>query len=91
MNLHRSDCRTRKFNRSSVSEHFHLEGHSFNDVSLPCIEHNTQWSDVTRKSRETYWIRRLNTLEPSTQSSHTQAGYPEGTEPKTGDDTRAVK
>ncbi|XP_060598432.1 uncharacterized protein LOC132752158 [Ruditapes philippinarum] len=65
MNLHRSDWKTRKFNRSPVAEHFHLEGHSFKDVSLCCIEHNTKWSDITRKSRETYWIRRLNTLEPS--------------------------
>jgi hypothetical protein len=61
MNLHRSDWS--KFKRSPAAEHFHLEGHSFKDVSLCCIEQNTQWSDVARKSRETYWIRRLNTLD----------------------------
>jgi hypothetical protein len=65
MNLHRSDWKTRKLKDPQFHEHFHLEGHSFKDVSLCCIEHDTKWSDVTRKSRETYWIRRLNTLEPS--------------------------
>jgi hypothetical protein len=29
------------------------------------LEHNTQWSGVTRKSLETYWIRRPHMLEPS--------------------------
>jgi hypothetical protein len=61
INFHRSAWS--KFNKSHVAEHFHLEEHSLKDVSLYCIEHNTQWSDVTRKSRESYWIRRLNTLD----------------------------
>jgi hypothetical protein len=65
MNLHRSDWKTLKLNRSPDAEHCHLEEHSFKDLSLCCTEFNTQWSDVTRKSRETYKIRRLNTLEPS--------------------------
>ncbi|KAH3750077.1 hypothetical protein DPMN_184593 [Dreissena polymorpha] len=64
MNLHRSDWKTRKFNRSPVAAHFSESGHSFDNIILNCIEANTQWSDEQRKSRETYWIRRLNTLAP---------------------------
>ena len=26
--------------------------------------HDAQWSDDTRKARESYWIRRLNTMQP---------------------------
>ena len=51
--------------RSPVAEHFHLQNHGFNShVSLCCIEHDAQWSDDTRKARESYWIRRLNTIQP---------------------------
>ena len=64
MNLHRSDWKTRKFNRSPVAEHFNEVGHSFDNVELCCIEANKRWSDTQRKARETYWIRRLNTLQP---------------------------
>ncbi|KAH3706224.1 hypothetical protein DPMN_065609 [Dreissena polymorpha] len=64
MNLHRSDWKTRKFNRSPVAAHFSKSGHSFDNIILNCIEANTQWSDEQRKSRETYWIMRLNTLAP---------------------------
>jgi hypothetical protein len=65
MNLHRSDWRTKKFNRSPVAEHFSLEGHTFSDIDLCCIEFNNSWTDTQRKDRETYWIRRLDTLKPS--------------------------
>ena len=48
----------------SVVEHFHLQNYDFNShVSLCCIEHDAQWSDDTRKAREIYWIRRLNTIQ----------------------------
>lgn len=64
MNLHRSDWKTRKFNRSPVAEHFNAADHSFENVELCCIESNALWSDKQRKARETYWIRRLNTVQP---------------------------
>ena len=55
----------RRFQRSPVAEHFHLQNHDFNShVSLCCIDHDAQWSDDTRKARESYWIRRLNTMQP---------------------------
>ena len=41
------------------------QNHDFNShVSLCCIDHDAQWSDDTRKARESYWIRRLNTMQP---------------------------
>jgi hypothetical protein len=64
MNLHRSDWRTNKFNRSPVAEHFSREGHTFSDMDLCGIEFNNSWTDAQRKPRETYWIRRLDTLKP---------------------------
>ena len=64
INLHRSDWRTKKFRRSPVAEHFCLDQHSFDDIKLCIIESNQKWSDKERKGRETYWIRRLNTLQP---------------------------
>ena len=57
MNGHRSDWTKRRFQRSLVAEHFHLQNHDFNShVSLCCIDHDAQWSDDTRKAHETYWI-----------------------------------
>ena len=68
MNGHRSDWTKRRFQRSPVAEHFHLQNHDFNShVSLCCIDHDAQWSDDTRKARESYWIRRLNTMQPHQQ------------------------
>ena len=65
MNGHRSDWTKRRFQRSPVAEHFHLQNHDFNShVSLCCIDHDAQWSDDTRKARKSYWIRRLNTMQP---------------------------
>ena len=65
MNGHRSDWTKRRFQRSPVTEHFHLQNHDFNShVSLCCIDHDAQWSDDTRKARESYWIRRLDTMQP---------------------------
>ena len=64
MNLHRSDWRTRRFKRSPVAEHFSQDDHTFDHIELCVIESDQRWSDQTRKNRETYWIRRLNTLKP---------------------------
>ena len=60
--------------RSPTAEHFHSADHDFlsnasvccflSNASVCCLEHNKEWSDSTRKLRESYWIRRLNTLCP---------------------------
>ena len=66
MNSHRSDWTKGRFQRLPVTEHFHLQNYDFNShVSLWCIEHDAQWWDDTRKARESYWIRRLNTIQPN--------------------------
>ena len=50
---------------SATAHHFHSADHDFlSHASVCCLEHNKEWSDTTRKLRESYWIRRLNTLCP---------------------------
>ena len=69
MNGHRDDWRHKRFDRSPTAEHFCLhclQGHDFlSHASVCCLESNSEWEDNARKSRESYWIRRLNTLNPS--------------------------
>lgn len=65
MNGHRDDWRHRRFERSPVAEHFCSSEHDFlSHASVCCIDHNSEWTDKARKTRESYWIRRLNTLKP---------------------------
>ena len=62
---HRDNWRHRRFEKSPTAEHFHSADHDFlSNASVCCLEHNKEWSDSTRKLRESYWIRRLNTLCP---------------------------
>ena len=66
MNGHRDDWRHKRFERSPVAEHFRLAGHDFmSHASVCCLDHNSGWTDKTRKQRESYWIRLFNTLNPS--------------------------
>ena len=66
MNGYRDDWRHKRFERSPTAEHFCLQGHDFlSHASVCCLESNSEWKDNARKSRESYWIRRLNTLNPS--------------------------
>ena len=66
MNGHRDDWRHKRFERSPVGEHFCSSGHDFiSHASVCCLDSNPEWTDNARKSRESYWIRRLNTLQPS--------------------------
>ena len=61
MNGHKDDWRHKRFDRSPTAEHFCFLSHA----SVCCLESNSEWKDNARKSRESYWIRRLNTLNPS--------------------------
>ena len=66
MNDHRDDLRHKRFERSPVGEHFCSSGHDFiSHASVCCLDSKPEWTDNARKSRESYWIRRLNTLQPS--------------------------
>ena len=62
---HRDDWKHKRFERSPVAELFCSPEHDFlNQATLCCLDHNLEWTDRTRKARESYWIRRLNTLRP---------------------------
>ena len=66
MNCHRDDWKHCRFERSPVAEHFRSTEHDFlKHASVCCINHSSEWTDSNRKSRESYWIRRLNTLKAS--------------------------
>ena len=60
MNLHRSECNTRKFNRSPVA-HFKW-GAPLLWQHRTLLHRGQQYVD--RKNRETYWVRGLKTLHP---------------------------
>ena len=63
MNGHRDDWKHKRFERSPVAEHFCSSEHDFlSHATHCCLDHNPEWTDRTRKARESYWIRRLNTL-----------------------------
>ena len=65
MNGHRDDWKHKRFETSPVAEHFCSLEHDFlNHTTLCCLDHYPVWTDRTRKARESYWIRRLNTLRP---------------------------
>ena len=62
MDGHRDEWKHKRFERCPVAEHFCSPEHDFpNPASLCCLDHNPEWTDRTRKARESYWIRRLNT------------------------------
>ena len=61
MNGHRDDWRHKRFERSPVGEHFCSSGHDLiSHASVCCLDSNPEWTDNARKSRESYWICRLN-------------------------------
>ena len=63
VDLHCSDWKTPKCNKSPVAEHFSAAGYSFEDVELCVIEDKETWSDSQIKECETYWKRRLCTVQ----------------------------
>ena len=67
MNGHRDDWRHKRFERSPVGEYFCSSGHDLiiSHASVCCLDSNQEWTDNARKSRKSYLIRRLNTLQPS--------------------------
>ena len=65
MSGHRDDWKHKRFERSPVAEQFCSTEHDFlNHASLCCLDHNPEWTDQAWKTRNSYWIRRLNTLRP---------------------------
>ena len=65
MNGRRDDWGHRRFEGSPTAERFCLQGRDFlSRASICCLEGNSEWKDSARRSRESYWMRRLNTLNP---------------------------
>ena len=63
MNGNRDD--RKRFERTPFDEHFYPSEHDFiSESSVRCLESNPEWTEKARKSRESYWIRRLKTLTP---------------------------
>ena len=63
MNCHWDDWKQNRFERSPVAEHFCSSEHDFRYHAALCLDHNPE-TDRTRKARENYWIKCLNTLWP---------------------------
>ena len=75
MNGHRDDWKHKRFERSPVPEHFCSPEHDFlNHATLCCLDHNLEWIDWTKKARESYWIRHLNTMAIWDQQGATSRG-----------------
>ena len=52
-NGHMDDWKLKRFERSPGAEHFCSPEHDFlNHASLCCLDHNPEWTDRTRKARE---------------------------------------
>ena len=64
INNHRSTIKTKKL-REPVGEHFNLEGHKWEDMSVVVIDHNPDWSDAERKRKEKFWMHRLQSFRPN--------------------------
>ena len=53
MNHHRYDWKHKRLERFLVAEHFCSPEHDFlNHATLCCLDHNPEWTDRTRKTRE---------------------------------------
>lgn len=61
MLLNFSKIRTRK--QDSVATHFYTDGHSIDDFSVIGIE-KVYGEDTYRKVKESFWIKKLQTLHP---------------------------
>ena len=64
INNHRSTIKTKKINEP-VGEHFNLEGHKWEDMTVVVIDHNPRWTDAQRKSKEKFWMHRLKSFRPN--------------------------
>ena len=66
INNHRATIKTKtKKHREAVGEHFNLEGHKWEDMSVVVIDHNPDWGDAERKRKEIFWMHRLQSFRPN--------------------------
>lgn len=59
---HRKMIRTNTTTNSPLVEHFHQ--HGVKNLILQPLEHDPTWTRQERRSREFYWMKRLNTYHP---------------------------
>ena len=64
INNHRSTIKTKRV-QEPVAEHFNLEGHSWEDMTVVVIDHDIHWTDADRKSKEKFWMHRLKSFRPA--------------------------
>lgn len=65
MNGHRSDIKKKPL--LPVSQHMLSIGHKptdFDRMKVTILEHKANWTEEQRRSRETFWIKEMNTLHP---------------------------
>jgi predicted GIY-YIG superfamily endonuclease len=44
--------------RSTIKEHFNLNGYKWEDMKVVVIDHNPHWTDAERKNKEKFWMHR---------------------------------
>ena len=64
INNHRSTIKTKRITEP-VAEHFNLDGHKWEDMTVIVIDHNPRWSDSDRKNKEKFWMHRLKSFHPN--------------------------
>jgi hypothetical protein len=50
--------------KEPVGEHFNLNGHKWEDMTVVVIDHNPHWTDAERKSKEKFWMHRFKSFRP---------------------------
>ena len=53
-----------KKTKEPVGEHFNLNGHKLEDMTVVVIDHNPHWTDAERKNKEKFWMHRLKSFRP---------------------------
>lgn len=59
---HRYNIRDGHKEETALVQHF--QRHGLHNVYLRGLEHNPQWTTIQRRRRESFWIRKLDTLVP---------------------------
>ena len=63
INNHRSSITTKKMHLP-VAQHFNLDHHSWEDMIVVPIDHNSTWTTDQRVAKENFWQYTLKTIEP---------------------------
>ena len=64
MNNHRADVTNKRLEGKPVGQHFNKPQHSVEDMKVTIIDYLGLKDDLSRKCRESKWIRKLVTFDP---------------------------